>query len=55
MMGLVGGVWLYQWVQESRWRSWTQPPLFKVTTAIAMLLWLCFFSSSGGDFIYFQF
>ncbi|HBF03316.1 MAG TPA: membrane-bound O-acyltransferase family protein [Verrucomicrobiales bacterium] len=55
MMGLVAGVWLYQWVQESRWRSWTQTPLFKVTTAIAMLLWLCFFSSSGGDFIYFQF
>jgi len=55
MVALILAVWSYQWVQQSPWRAWTQTGPFKVCTVIIMVLWLCFFSSSGGAFIYFQF
>ncbi len=55
MVGLIALAWAYQWVQETQMRSWTETGWFKITAAIFMLIWLCFFSSSGGEFIYFQF
>ena len=55
MMVLVSVVWGYQWLQESSLRPWTETPWFKVAGSVFMLIWLCFFSSSGGAFIYFQF
>ena len=55
MMALIFLVWAYQWIQETRFRIWTETLWFKVVGAVFMLVWLCFFSSSGGEFIYFQF
>ncbi len=55
MMGLIVLMWAYQWLQETRFRIWTEAAWFKVMGAVFMLIWLCFFSSSGGAFIYFQF
>jgi hypothetical protein len=55
MTGLIVLMWAYQWLQETRFRIWTEAAWFKVMGAVFMLLWLCFFSSSGGAFIYFQF
>ncbi len=55
MLALILMMWIYQWLQESRLRTWTETSWFKVVGSVCMLLWLCFFSSSGGEFIYFQF
>ena len=52
---LVGAVWLYQFLYESRLRPLLRNAWVKVSVVSMMLLWLCFFSSGGGAFIYFQF
>jgi alginate O-acetyltransferase complex protein AlgI len=55
MLLMVGLVWLYQWVNESRIREWAERSWVKVGMGIAMLLYLFLFSAGGGEFIYFQF
>jgi D-alanyl-lipoteichoic acid acyltransferase DltB (MBOAT superfamily) len=55
MLLMVGLVWLYAIVYESRWREYLKHPPVRVATAVFMILYLCVFSSGGGSFIYFQF
>jgi alginate O-acetyltransferase complex protein AlgI len=55
MLLLVGLVWLYQFVYESRLRPVLRQGFVRVTLAAGMLLYLCLCSSGGGTFIYFQF
>jgi alginate O-acetyltransferase complex protein AlgI len=55
MLALVGTVWLYQFLCESRARQWLKPGFVRVGFATFMILYLCLFSSGGGAFIYFQF
>lgn len=55
MLLLVGLVWLYQFLYESRLRALLTRGFVRVALAIAMILYLCLCSSSGGSFIYFQF
>ena len=55
MLGLVGLVWLYQFLYESRFRELLQTGFVRVGLAAFMLLYLCLFSSGGKSFIYFQF
>ena len=55
MLLLVGAVWLYQFFYESRLRPVLRLAWVRVSIVSVMLLWLCFFSSGGGAFIYFQF
>jgi hypothetical protein len=55
MLGLIGLVWLYQFVCESRFRVWLQAGLVRVALAVGMVLYMSLFASGGGTFIYFQF
>lgn len=55
LLMLVGLVWLYEALYESRWRVYLRRAPVRVATAVFMLLYLCLFSSGGGSFIYFQF
>jgi D-alanyl-lipoteichoic acid acyltransferase DltB (MBOAT superfamily) len=55
MLLLVGLVWLYQFLYESRLRPVLGAGAVRVTLAAGMVLYLCLCSSSGGTFIYFQF
>ncbi len=55
MVALVGAVWLYQYLYESRVRPVLQLGAVRVGLAVCMLLYLSIFSSGGGTFIYFQF
>lgn len=55
MLALVGLIWLYQFIYESRWRELLATAPVRVGTAICMVFYLCLFSSGGGTFIYFQF
>ena len=55
MLFLIALVWVYQWVEESRYRFVLQQSWFKVPVAIAMIVYLTLGASSGGEFIYFQF
>lgn len=55
MLLLVGLVWLYEFVYESRLRGLLSLGVVRVALAVCMLLYLCLCSSSGGAFIYFQF
>ncbi len=55
MIGLVSTVWLYQFLYESRFREWLKAGGVRIGFATAMILYLCFCSSGGGAFIYFQF
>ena len=55
MLLLMGMVWLYQSLYESRLRPLLAQGAVRVALAIGMLLYLCLCSSSGGSFIYFQF
>jgi D-alanyl-lipoteichoic acid acyltransferase DltB (MBOAT superfamily) len=55
MLSLVGVVWLYQFMAESRFRPVLSAGPVRVTLAVGMVLYLCLCSSSGGAFIYFQF
>ncbi|MCW3097729.1 MAG: Membrane-bound O-acyltransferase family protein [Chthonomonadaceae bacterium] len=55
MLLLVGGVWLYQAVYESRLRGVLRVGAVRVALAVGMILYLCLCSTGGGTFLYFQF
>jgi D-alanyl-lipoteichoic acid acyltransferase DltB (MBOAT superfamily) len=55
MLGMIGLVWLYQFLYESRFRSWLQAGSLRVALAVFMVIYLCLSSTGGGTFIYFQF
>ena len=55
MIGLVGLVWLYQFLYESRFRPLLQTSPVRVGVAVFMVLYICLCASGGGTFIYFQF
>ena len=55
MAGIVGLVWLYQFVYESRLREVLKADVVRVGLAVSMVLYLCLFSTGGKAFIYFQF
>ncbi len=55
MLALVGLIWLYQFIYESRFREVLRADVLRVGSAVAMVLYLCFCASGGGAFIYFQF
>jgi D-alanyl-lipoteichoic acid acyltransferase DltB (MBOAT superfamily) len=55
MIALVGSVWLYQFMYESRFRDVLKIGVVRVGLAVCMMLYLCLCSSGGGAFIYFQF
>jgi len=55
MVLLVGLVWAYQFLYESRFRNWLKLSLVRVSVAVFIVLYLCLCSSGGGAFIYFQF
>ncbi|MGO9114277.1 MAG: MBOAT family O-acyltransferase, partial [Thermoguttaceae bacterium] len=55
MLLMVGLVWLYAFLYESKWRDYLKSVPVRVATAVFMILYLGVFSSGGGSFIYFQF
>jgi alginate O-acetyltransferase complex protein AlgI len=55
MLALVGLLWLYAFVYESKHREWLRNPVLQVATAASMIVYMAIFSSGGGTFIYFQF
>ena len=56
MLGLVGSVWLYQYLYESPARSILRPAPVRCGLAVAMVFYLALFAASGDQpFIYFQF
>lgn len=55
MLALVGAVWIYQFMHESKYRVMLQLPAVKIGLAIIMGIYLCLCPSTGGEFIYFQF
>ena len=54
-LALVAGVWVYQFVYESKARDLLRFSFVRVGLAVCMILFLCLCSSGGGTFIYFQF
>jgi len=55
LLMLVGSVWVYQFLYDSKWRSLLQVGWVRVGLAASMVLYMLLFSSGGGAFIYFQF
>jgi alginate O-acetyltransferase complex protein AlgI len=55
MLALIAVVWVYQFLYESRFRTWLQSGVVRVGMASAMVVYMCLCSSGGGTFIYFQF
>ena len=55
MLLMVGSVWMYQFLLESRLRCVLATGFARVALAVAMMLYLCLCSTGGGSFIYFQF
>ena len=55
MLLLVGLIWLYQFVYESRFKEILETGLVRVAGAAFMIVYLCIFATEGGAFIYFQF
>ena len=55
MLAWVALVWLYQGMCESRLREMLKLSFVRVGLAVFMICYLCFCSSGGGKFIYFQF
>ncbi len=55
MLALIGCVWLYQFLYESRLRPLLTAAPLRVGLAAGMLVYLALCSSGGGAFIYFQF
>jgi D-alanyl-lipoteichoic acid acyltransferase DltB (MBOAT superfamily) len=55
MLALIGVIWLYQFLYESRFREWLRLGFVRVGIAAVMVIYLFLFSSGGGAFIYFQF
>jgi D-alanyl-lipoteichoic acid acyltransferase DltB (MBOAT superfamily) len=56
MLALVFAVWAYQWISASKGlqKILTARPA-RIATACAMIVYLFFCASGGGEFIYFQF
>ena len=52
---LVGVVWLYQFLFESRLKSVLEANATRIAVAVCMIVYLCLFATEGGTFIYFQF
>ncbi|HTI72525.1 MAG TPA: MBOAT family O-acyltransferase, partial [Candidatus Limnocylindria bacterium] len=55
MLLLIAGVWLYEYLSESRFKDFLTTSPVRVATAVFMVGYLCLASSGGGAFIYFQF
>jgi D-alanyl-lipoteichoic acid acyltransferase DltB (MBOAT superfamily) len=55
MLLMVGLLWLYAFLYESKWREYLKYAPLRVATAVFMILYMCLFSSGGKTFIYFQF
>jgi len=55
LVALVGVVWLYELMYESRFRGALRHGVVRVGLALGMLLYLCLGSAGGAAFIYFQF
>ena len=55
MLLLIGMVWLYEFLYESKARELLKTHFVRVGFAVGMLVYLCICSSGGGAFIYFQF
>ena len=55
MVAMVGGIWIYQWAYESRFRGLLRLAPVRIGLAVCMLLYLSLCSSDGQAFIYFQF
>jgi hypothetical protein len=55
MLVLIGVVWLYQFLYETKFRELLATSVVRVGLVVAMLIYLCVCSSGGGAFIYFQF
>ena len=55
LLGLVGLVWLYQFLYESRFRELLRHGAVRVGLAVFMVVYLGLLSSGGKSFIYFQF
>ncbi len=55
MLAMVCAIWGYQWLYESKVRNVLANRYMRIAIATAMILYLCFCSSGGGAFIYFQF
>jgi alginate O-acetyltransferase complex protein AlgI len=55
MIAIVGLVWLYEFLYESRFREVLAGAVVRVGVALFMLIYLCLCSSGAGAFIYFQF
>ncbi|MDH7571335.1 MAG: MBOAT family O-acyltransferase, partial [Armatimonadota bacterium] len=55
MLALVVGVWLYQWVYESRFGAVLAATPVRMGFAVLMVLFLLMSSSGGGAFVYLQF
>ncbi|HOZ46280.1 MAG TPA: MBOAT family protein [Candidatus Hydrogenedentes bacterium] len=56
MLGLVGSVWVYQFVYESRLRRLVDCAPVRVALVVAMFLYVAVFATSSNQaFIYFQF
>ena len=55
-LGLIAGVWVYQWIFESRLRRVLELAPVRVAIIVGMALYLSLVATSGGrPFIYFQF
>lgn len=55
LIALVGAVWAYQYLYETKWRLILRYSVVRVGLVASMLLYMFLFSSGGGAFIYFQF
>ena len=55
MLLLVFSVWAYQFLSECPARKLLETPPVKISLAAAMILYLMFCATGGGEFIYFQF
>ena len=55
MLLLAGLIWLYQFTFESRFKEVLNASVVRVAVAVFMIIYLCFFATEGGAFIYFQF
>ena len=56
VLGLIGGVWLYQWIYESNLRSLLARAPVRIALVVGMMLYMALAVTSGGQpFIYFQF
>jgi D-alanyl-lipoteichoic acid acyltransferase DltB (MBOAT superfamily) len=56
MLAMVAAVWVYQFIYESRRRRLLEPAPVRVAIVVLLVLYVAVFgTSSGQDFIYFQF